>query len=586
MPRSTGPTHSGRRTHDCRSLAAGGILTAGKEASANSSGRDGTRLDEPRREHHAPGEEPTENGNTDGSGPAADGSGGASGDGEGRVVVPLPSRHSGRCRLTGGSGGTEPGVRPPEADGVISRRRRRRPRCATSQRRSAEINDPDGSSSGSASAFRNRRGDPVTGTHMSSSRPVITRPSRHGRAAAAAGPAVRRPHGVGRGRGGRRILVVVRQADADNARPHAARSRASYRSQAARARPAERPTSTIAIASARRQLDRLLRRRSCSTEYKRRRSTARRPADVCDRLGCTGAQRDCRSAFAQRCRASPSRSSRSPSDGGRVLRTYVPIARRRRERCRSHPTRPGVRTERGDGGSSLLIAGVLEVLLLLLFVALVPVLARASSRIDAHLWELEYVATHDELTGLPNRYGFVSEWPSHALRTHDSAAIMLVDLDGFSEINSSLGSEGGDRLLIEVGSDSSTSSAPDHAQVARLGEDEFGVLISETDPLAPNGSRAHPPAFAAPFASKTFAWQSTSTSASPASPPTGRTSRPSLDALRPRSSLQRARVGAESRSTTRRTARRDMSPHRRGRAPRRARGRRALRLLPATDSIS
>ena len=166
-------------------------------------------------------------------------------------------------------------------------------------------------------------------------------------------------------------------------------------------------------------------------------------------------------------------------DGPRVLRTYVPIAgvdgnvaESSDSTRRSHRVQQR-RVARCSSQASWSAP-------LLLFVALVPVLARASSRIDAHSAELEYVATHDELTGMPNRYGF-KRAAEEVLRTHDSAAIMLVDLDGFSEINGSLGSEGGDRLLIEVGERLVHELAPDHALVARLGEDEFGVLHGATD---------------------------------------------------------------------------------------------------------
>ena len=168
------------------------------------------------------------------------------------------------------------------------------------------------------------------------------------------------------------------------------------------------------------------------------------------------------------------------ADGSRILQTYVPVA------DPAGTVKGVVRLDQGytpiaaTARNSLLIAGVLEGLLVLLFIALVPMLGRASTRIGAQLAELAYVATHDELTGMPNRYAF-RRMADTALRTLDSAALMLVDLDGFSRINSSLGSAAGDRLLIDAGIRLTRELSPDYAVIARLGEDEFGVVCEAAD---------------------------------------------------------------------------------------------------------
>ena len=66
---------------------------------------------------------------------------------------------------------------------------------------------------------------------------------------------------------------------------------------------------------------------------------------------------------------------------------------------------------------------------------------------------LEHKATHDPLTGLPNRVLFMDRL-THALawsRRHDTTfAILFIDLDKFKLINDSLGHETGDQVLIEV----------------------------------------------------------------------------------------------------------------------------------------
>lgn len=127
------------------------------------------------------------------------------------------------------------------------------------------------------------------------------------------------------------------------------------------------------------------------------------------------------------------------------------------------------------GRTSLLVAAILEALLLGLSVLLVPPLARSSRRARQHVDLLDTIASHDALTGLLNRPGF-SRLVSETL-VSDSArgALLLVDLNRFHEINETVGAERGDLLLVEAASRLSSIFPADH--VARLGEDEFAVLV-------------------------------------------------------------------------------------------------------------
>ncbi len=91
-------------------------------------------------------------------------------------------------------------------------------------------------------------------------------------------------------------------------------------------------------------------------------------------------------------------------------------------------------------------------------------------------------ATHDALTGLPNRLLF----QEHLLRTlaalpaGTSATLMLIDLDDFKSVNDTLGHDAGDALLVEAASRLAAQAGADDF-VARLGGDEF-VVLSCTPP--------------------------------------------------------------------------------------------------------
>ena len=125
------------------------------------------------------------------------------------------------------------------------------------------------------------------------------------------------------------------------------------------------------------------------------------------------------------------------------------------------------------------IALVLEGVLLILFVSLFPVLSRATRQIDSHMEEIEHQALHDSLTGLPNRVLFhdrIETALANARRTGGRAAVLLLDLDGFKEINDALGHASGDELLPELAA-RLRRTLRDTDTIARLGGDEFGVVM-------------------------------------------------------------------------------------------------------------
>jgi diguanylate cyclase (GGDEF)-like protein len=126
--------------------------------------------------------------------------------------------------------------------------------------------------------------------------------------------------------------------------------------------------------------------------------------------------------------------------------------------------------------SSVLIAAVLEALLLALSLILIPVLARAARRIRCHVAELDHVATHDELTALPNRIGFRRMFEA-AAHSPTGSTVLLIDIAGFHEINEALGSRNGDRLLCQVAT-RLQSTLRESDQIARIGEDEFAALLA------------------------------------------------------------------------------------------------------------
>lgn len=95
--------------------------------------------------------------------------------------------------------------------------------------------------------------------------------------------------------------------------------------------------------------------------------------------------------------------------------------------------------------------------------------------------EQEYLATHDALTGLPNRILLVDRGSAAVRRTRrhdDFLALLFLDLDRFKTINDSLGHKAGDQLLVSVAK-RLCGTVRDTDTVARLGGDEFMIILDE-----------------------------------------------------------------------------------------------------------
>jgi diguanylate cyclase (GGDEF)-like protein len=106
---------------------------------------------------------------------------------------------------------------------------------------------------------------------------------------------------------------------------------------------------------------------------------------------------------------------------------------------------------------------------------------KAIERAEVELERSAYLATHDVLTQLPNRYLFVERF-DQALSNWTSSgtafAVLLIDLDHFKDINDKHGHEVGDQVLIAV-ANRMLQVTRSCDTVARYGGDEFVILITD-----------------------------------------------------------------------------------------------------------
>jgi diguanylate cyclase (GGDEF)-like protein len=132
------------------------------------------------------------------------------------------------------------------------------------------------------------------------------------------------------------------------------------------------------------------------------------------------------------------------------------------------------------------VANVLIALAALLFCMLLTALglyAKRNRQLAGESHEFEHAALHDPMTGLPNRrklFAALDEAAAnlHAGPTARHIAVLYVDLDGFKQVNDTLGHRVGDEFLIAV-SRAFRQSVRKADVVARIGGDEFAVLVRE-----------------------------------------------------------------------------------------------------------
>jgi diguanylate cyclase (GGDEF)-like protein len=101
--------------------------------------------------------------------------------------------------------------------------------------------------------------------------------------------------------------------------------------------------------------------------------------------------------------------------------------------------------------------------------------------------QLQYMATHDILTNLPNRFLFndrLNQAVSKAIRDGRRFAVLFLDLDGFKEVNDHFGHQKGDGILQQV-AQRLRGCLRESDTLARLGGDEFSLILEGIqDPLS------------------------------------------------------------------------------------------------------
>ena len=104
-------------------------------------------------------------------------------------------------------------------------------------------------------------------------------------------------------------------------------------------------------------------------------------------------------------------------------------------------------------------------------------LLESESRLQMQYDRMEYIATHDYLTGLLNRQTFMDKMAAELIVAED-AAFMIIDVDDFKEINDTIGHHYGDELLKQI-ADRIVRLCPVDATAARFGGDEFIICINK-----------------------------------------------------------------------------------------------------------
>jgi diguanylate cyclase (GGDEF)-like protein len=156
---------------------------------------------------------------------------------------------------------------------------------------------------------------------------------------------------------------------------------------------------------------------------------------------------------------------------------------------------------RGSAGSLITIVGFLGWASVFVVSPLAAIIA-PNVRIENEVWNLpkyvvavgmilllledqiehnKYLALHDELTGLPNRRLFLDRLAlslERARRMESKAALLVIDLNHFKQVNDTLGHHAGDLLLKKV-SEMFLSRVRRSDTVARTGGDEFSLILEE-----------------------------------------------------------------------------------------------------------
>src|SRR6476660_1500891 len=143
----------------------------------------------------------------------------------------------------------------------------------------------------------------------------------------------------------------------------------------------------------------------------------------------------------------------------------------------------GHRQEQGSGAMSDQLTDVVDVEDRDRLIEEISSLRGKVARLQERVEQLDQLAHQDSLINLPNRRGFMRELERLIARVDRygiSAAMLFVDVDGLKMINDTLGHRAGDEALIQIAA--LLAKGVRHSDVvARIGGDEFGILLESSD---------------------------------------------------------------------------------------------------------